>query len=302
MTRVLKWSLQQTCQGQPKTEQDLTDAQNLLRETLKRAQIFHLRERHYEKRELFFSLRNRIKLFAGGNQIAKTTSVLAEVLSTCFQFRPWAPDEQPLVELERPGRIILAGPDYQNWCSENLIPKIKELIPWEAVVTQTERHQAGSLSKIEFFTGWTIKIMSYDQDTAKYESWTCNLAAFDEPPPRDKWIATLRGCIKNSAPLLMAYTPVSEPWTFDELYEQAVHVGERSQFKSARGKEIACVTASLFDNPYLSDEQKKWWAEKFERDPDEAEARIYGRYKHLTGRVYKSFDLSKHVRELELLV
>jgi len=299
LSRLLDYFLSQSKDGGNQIQ--VEEAEQMLRSALNRSQIFHLREKFYAKREIFFNLRNRIKMFCGGNQIAKTTSIISEIVACCLGFRPWAPTEPPLV-VSPTGRAILCGPDYSNWCSENLIPKMRELFPFDACITAQDKMQGGITTKITFYSGWTIKIMSYEQDTDKYESWTANIVGFDEPPPQDKWTATLRGCVKNSAPILLAYTPISEPWTYEFLYEKALHVNDYETLKAADNAPIAATTATLFENPYLTDAQKEWWASQFAHDPDEAEARLYGKYRHLQGRVYKTFDIVKHVKDLELFL
>lgn len=288
-----------TAEAQDEADQD---TEEYARRILKDAQIFHLRERHYEKRELFFSLRTPKKLFAGGNQIAKTTSVLAECLSTALQFSPWDPERPPLV-IRDTGRIVIAGPNFQHWASDTLIPKLKELIPWDVCVDHVES-QGTIITKIFFYTGWTLKILSYDQDTSVYESWTCDLMAFDEPPPYNHWGGAMRGCKNRRAPVIIAYTPWGDntAWTHDELYLPAFHVESRGQLEAANKSKIACVHATLEDNPYYDDQQRRDFYEEYRDRPEEFEARIKGNYSIFMGRVYKNFAIEKHVRELEACI
>lgn len=198
------------------------------------------------------------------------------------------------------GRIILAGPNFKHWASENVIPKLKELIPWEVCIDRVES-QGTDITKLHFYTGWTLKILSYEQDDGVYESWTCDLMAFDEAPPYSKWGGAMRGCLKNSAPVIIAYTPWGEhtPWTHDALFLKAAQVQKREDLALVEGREIVCVKAIMEDNPYLTDKQRDWYREELRERPEEYEARVNGNYSTLMGRVYSAFDVAKHVQPLE---
>lgn len=291
--------LRSTSEEQSRSDED---SEQYARRIIENAQIFHLREKHYEKRELFFSLRTPKKLFAGGNQIAKTTSILAECLACALQFSPWDPTRSPLVTRDT-GRIVIAGPNFQHWASDTLLPKLRELIPWDVCVDHVEA-QGTIITKIFFYTGWTMKILSYDQDTSVYESWTCDLMAFDEPPPYNHWGGAMRGCKNRKAPVIIAYTPWGDnsAWTHDELYLPAFHVERREDLPAAQKAKIACVHATLEDNPYYGPDQRADFYEEYKDRPEEFEARIRGNYSIFMGRVFKNFSLEKHVKELECFV
>jgi len=80
--------------------------------------------------------------------------------------------------------------------------------------------------------------------------------------------------------LWMTLTPLSEPWLYDELFN--------------RKDELAwTTTVSIYDNPYLS--PKGIEELKASLTEDEEEARLYGKFRHLAGRVYKNFDEDIHV-------
>jgi len=111
-----------------------------------------------------------------------------------------------------------------------------------------------------------------------------NCAWFDEPPPRDKYIATLRGLVDFRGRNWLTLTPLTQPWIYDEVYTKS------------DGKHIHCVTVDMRDNLANLPEDA---IEEFERNltEEEKEARIHGKFMHLSGLVYKEFDAAKHVIE-----
>ncbi len=113
-----------------------------------------------------------------------------------------------------------------------------------------------------------------------FEGWSGHWAWFDEPPPRELFVGTMRGLIDFRGRAWLTLTPISEPWLFDEI------VGK------ADGKKVWFTTVDIRDNPYLSEEAIADFESKLL--PEEVEARIHGKFVHLAGRVYKSLDTSIH--------
>jgi hypothetical protein len=126
--------------------------------------------------------------------------------------------------------------------------------------------------------------MSYEQDAKLFEGWTGHLAHFDEPPPQAIYVATMRGLMRHNGRAFITATPLNEPWIYDHIY-----------LKGLRGDdEIDVFCFSLYDNKYLNDEAR----ESFIREipEEEREARVNGKFKHLSGVVYKEFS-EEHLKE-----
>jgi phage terminase large subunit-like protein len=65
--------------------------------------------------------------------------------------------------------------------------------------------------------GSKLHIRSYDEQASSYEGQDYNFIHWDEPPPRDVWLAAERGKIVTNAPSIYTMTPLKEPWIYDEL-------------------------------------------------------------------------------------
>jgi hypothetical protein len=300
MRQVMRWSMATALEGKrtPQTEAEVERVQRVLQNTLERALILNLTP--YPKQQRFLELRSKLQLFCGGNRVGKTTINLAKMSAGALGYCPWDLELAPPINFAPPVEIICAGPKLSTWVPLVVTPKLRQLLPYAAVVRKEGKMQAGVIDRLDLWNGSMIKFLSYDQDTEAWESWAAHLISFDEPMPKDKYLAARRGAMDFSAPILMSWTPKSEAWTFDDIYDQAVHVDETTDLTSIDTERICAITASTYDNPYLPVKE----IEAMEKDcpEEEREPRLFGRYKHLIGRVYKNFDTSKHVRELEALV
>jgi acetone carboxylase gamma subunit len=194
-----------------------------------------------------------------------------------------------------PKNVVMAGKDFSTFIMGVFLPKIEEMIPLDYTKKSSERIHSGVIHRINWPNGSMLKFLSYDQDDDKFEGYTAHRILCDEPPPRDKWVAMKRGGMKHDAQASMFFTPLTNFWTFDEIYSPGLHLNtEEDATSSNKNKDrITVVTISLDENPYISREAKKEFIDSL--NDEDKEARVHGRYRHLLGRVYKQFDKSKHV-------
>lgn len=314
MGQITAWAIQEAC-GKKKLPKSPQEIESVARIALgaRSRQLFTIR--FHEKQSWFMRAKAPITAAVTGNRFGKTTGLLASLLLPTFHCVPWAPREEQeqayrtfckvKEKYEPPVHIVLAGPDYSNWLPSVVIQKLKEMLPWDALVKSISRVQGQIIDGIEWWNGSTWKILSYEQDTARYESWRAHAIGWDEPPPQDKFIAASRGAIDYGAPHIMSYTPenMDDPWSYDAVYVPGYRIrSEADLIRSYDEKpRIVIVEGWMTDNPHLDqgdiDIQTAMWT-----DPDVREARIKGTYRHLAGLVYKSFSREKHVRDLETLL
>jgi len=177
------------------------------------------------------------------------------------------------------GRI--GARDFQKGVGEVIIPFLEEWLDM-SLVKRKIRNPIGVPIKWILKNGSVFDILTYEQSVDSFEGWKGHIAWFDEPPPRDKYIATLRGLVDYRGRCWMTLTPLSEPWIYDDIYTK-------------HDKRIFVVTTDIRDNPHLSEDA----IHEFEASltEEEKEARLHGRFMHLTGLVYKEFDPSIHICE-----
>ena len=235
---------------------------------------------HKKQKDFHVSL-HKIRAIFGGNRSGKTESGTNEAkFHATGDYPDWYPEEGRFKGATR-GRIVVT--DYKKGCQEVLEPKITQWFPEERI-TRIERFM-GHITKlfIRHRTGGisTIDIMTHEQDDRSFEGWSGHWVWFDEPPPREKYIACLRGLIDFDGRCWLTLTPISESWLYDEIV--LTQTPNRVWF----------ITVDIRDNPYLSELA----IQDFEASltPEEKDARIHGKFIHLAGRIYKMLNPEIHV-------
>jgi hypothetical protein len=130
------------------------------------------------------------------------------------------------------------------------------------------------------------------------ESSDFDFIHYDEPPPQQMFIANKRGLTDRNGRFWINATPVEEQWINDEF--SPPHKGllkvpaDGLQFrKTELGGERFVITASIFDNPYISEEGRREFEASLNRE--ERQCRLYGIPMNLAGLIYKEFAYDLHV-------
>jgi phage terminase large subunit-like protein len=230
-----------------------------------------------EKQELFHCSAAPARALFGGNRTGKTTSGGMEFLWHVTGIYPdWYPKDQRYNGAIK-GRII--AKDFQKGVGEVIIPFMDEWLDM-SLVKKTTKNPMGIPIKWYLKNGSVFDILTHEQSTEQFEGWKGHIAWFDEPPPRDKYVATLRGLVDYQGRRWLTLTPLTQPWIYDEVYTNP----DENTF---------CVTMDITENKYLSKDA----IAEFESSltEEEKEARLHGRFLHLSGLIYKEFDANTHV-------
>lgn len=214
----------------------------------------------------------------GGNRVGKTMAGGMEFLFHMTGLYPdWYPEDQKFKGAIK-GRIVVT--DFQKGVGEVIQPFMIEWLDSGMVKKYTKNPQ-GIIIKYELKNGSVFDIVTHEQTTQQFEGWRGHLAWFDEPPPRDKYVATLRGLVDYSGRHWLTLTPLTQPWIYDEIY---VSTNKAYTF---------VVTIDIRENKYLSEQDIL----DFEASLTEEEksARLHGRFLHLSGLIYKEFDPQVHI-------
>ena len=243
----------------------------------------------------------RFRLFVGGNRSGKTTCLVAEIIHAALGFRPFLlkttkhtleidPTTLPVRfrfcngagrPVVPPTRTLVVANGLDKGIGSVIIPKLRD---WGGPYIEKDiKGGAGTIQGIMWRNGSRTDFGSYDQDPSKFEGTSYHAIAFDEPCPRSVWIPCRRALVDSLGRAWWALTPISEPWIFDELYTRAVE-GDRDYY--------AC-DVTFFDNKFRQKDPE--FIESL--TDEEAEVRIYGRFRHLAGRVYKEFSRDVHLIE-----
>ena len=226
-----------------------------------------------------------IVLMVGANGIGKSTVAVHEADAWCRGYRPWTGETLG----QAPHRVGLFVESFAHASEEDVLPLFEAVMDPQTIKGRPSKLSSGTVNKWRYKNGSILKIMSYRQKPKDFEGIAWDFVVFNEPPPRWVWIPTVRGLAKGQNKCLFAMTPVDEnsAWIFDELYTNA-----DSDPAAEKKSDVFQVTGTKADSFYDPD---KLAVMEASLDDDEKEARLYGRFRHLIGRVYKEYDRDVHV-------
>ena len=247
------------------------------------------------KQELFHNSDSSVRSIFGANRSGKTTAGAVEFLWHMTGAYPdWYPKDLRM-PTDRPLKGRIFAKDFQKGVGEVILPTIAEWFDDTVggpFVEKKLRNPIGIPVKWIFKNGNQFDILTYEMSTEQCEGWKGDIAWFDEPPPRDKFIATKRGLVDTSGRCWLTLTPLTQPWIYDELYT-----------KAQSDKTYFCVTMDIRDNlkRVINGRQFGYLTESAIKDfektlsPEEKEARLHGKFLHLSGLILKEFDPEVHL-------
>jgi phage terminase large subunit-like protein len=225
----------------------------------------------YPKQVEFHKSQAPYRLFAGGNRTGKSFSSAAECVWYALGIHPYK-------KIETPNEGWVISKDY-NVQKESIQKCIMELMPKSAIKGDPSHVKSGIIDTIYLKNGSIITFKSVDSGTSRFAGAAKRWIAFDEEPPKEVWNECLSR-IGAGVPLdvWLAMTPIFEDgrgrrigmtWTYKDLYMKR------------DGQRIFAITASLDDNPYITDEQKIEQKKKY--FGSEYDIRIKGEFKLISG-------------------
>ncbi len=237
----------------------------------------------HKQQEKFHRSKKSIRVASGGNRSGKSTAGINEDVAHALGYRPWLKPEDPdyKVDVRVPNKGLICGEAFQEQVKKVIIPKllgdyesgVPGAIPTEEVA-ETKKNPQGVETYIRLKNGSEMFMQSYDQKVDLFESADYDWIHFDEPPPRSIWVAAQRGLTDRNAPCWLTMTPLKEPWLYDDVYNR---------------EDCEVFYFDIEDN--LGYGLSREGIDKFSLSltEDEKEARLRGRYFHLTGLVYKVY-------------
>lgn len=223
--------------------------------------------------EEFHKSNHFIRIVLTGNRAGKSTATLVEGGQLALGLHPYHP-------IPVPNKGKFYGESF-GLLNKSLVQKIDEWIPrkYLARVKPFEKNPDGNIIGVNFACGSSFTFGTYDQQVKKAESADYDWVAFDEPPPRDVWIANLRGLIDRGGRAWIAATPLSEAWVLDDLWLPGIQ---------GKKKYIKCISGTTYDNPHLNRKVLEIFAE--ELTDDEKQVRLYGKFLKLKGLVMETYE------------
>lgn len=146
-------------------------------------------------------------------------------------------------------------------------------------------------------------VESYKHARLSQESSDWDFIHYDEPPPQSMFVANKRGLTDRHGKFWVNATAIEETWINDEFCPPNKNFllevpKEGFGFnKTELGGSRFIIAASIYDNPYISEEGVAEYAASL--NADEKECRLHGLPMSMAGLIYKEFNYDTHVlREL----
>jgi hypothetical protein len=208
-----------------------------------------------------------IRLVTSGNGSGKSTLLVNEVWWAATGHNPIKKTSTKV-----PARIAVVL-DSPLKVEETFL---SELSKWYDI-SEVEINKKGRPypSEIIFKNGSKISFLTHLMEPLALEGLEFDYAFFDEPPPRQVFLAIMRGNRRKGSRFnaTIIGTPIAEVWLYEELYQPAVK-GERSDIGVHRFS--TAVNAMNLSDGYI-DAFSKNLSEK------EKQIRLHGEFFHLTG-------------------
>lgn len=234
-----------------------------------------------------------IILFSAANGTGKTC-VSANTIAHFF----WRSDN-PYFQQEflkkfpypKKARIVAGHENIKN----NLVPTLEEWFPKNRYTVKKGSKNFKSLWETD--TGWSMDIMTYDQDPKEFESVTLGLVWFDEPPPQAIFKAAVSRMRKGGIIFITATPLEGSGWMYDSFIngKYEIDMGKKKYTRKVAYLEADVETACIEHGVRGFLKHKDIEAMIAEYTEDEKLARIEGKFHHLIGRIYKQWDRKIHV-------
>lgn len=245
-----------------------------------------------------------------GNRFGKSDMGAAEDCAFALGYRPWYPEGDParyagIPKHSTKGVIIVQDWDKANEIFTNNEPgksrgKLMKFLPKDKIVAMKRGRSGTGVVElvIESIHGGhsTIHletVRSYMQNSMGLESSDWDWIHVDEPCPYGMWTAVSRGLVDRNGSAWFTCTPLKEAWINDYFIPRALTraVFDDPHINLKDRKWV--ITGSSTDNPHISAEALEAFSEGL--TAAERACRIQGVPMALSGLVYKSFDITKHV-------
>lgn len=229
-----------------------------------------------------------VTLFSAGNGVGKTrlgVNILAHLMFPCGN--KWF-QQDIFLNWKFPKHIrIISDPTTIH---DTIIKEMKDQFP----VGRYKTSKKNKTYEAEWITdtGWTVSVMTYDQDVKEFESATVGLVWCDEPPPEPIYKASIARLRKGGFMFITATPLTGSAWMYDEI---VANPDAEGQFRTSLGADVedACKIHGV--RGFLDHDQIVKMIAQY--DDDDKQARIFGKFQHLTGLVFKKWNKKVHVVE-----
>ena len=230
-------------------------------------------------------------MFVGANGTSKTSTGANIIANIVYGVQSeWF--QHPLFQnfpYIKKGRIV----SDPTTLKEKIVPELEKWFPANEsnkiphANYETAKEGKNYVSKFHSNTGWDIDLMSNEQDVKEFESVDLGFVWFDEPPPKVIFLATIARA-RLGMIIIMTFTPLNySAWIKDWMND---HVGTEADYVEAEAEDNCKVhgVRGHFEHKHI-----KRIADSYPEA--ERQARVFGKFGHLLGRVHQKFSRKIHV-------
>lgn len=256
---------------------------------IKDSSKFKTLESYYETahdKQILFSKAastHRFRYFLGSNRSGKSVAGYVEDILLATGKHPYHK------KWRTPCKGLIIVQDFETHGKNILEPKMEEWCP-KGEIIKYDRNQTGAIKKIFFKNGSVIDVASHDQDIKVFEGTDYDFIHCDEPPPRNIFVAAIRGLTDRGGILYITATPLASPWLYKE-YKKAADGDPLRWFCNVKMTDNAKNIGE--GNAELGMKRIAEFASML--DDDERAARMDGAFAQMRGLVFKSWNHKHHV-------
>lgn len=230
--------------------------------------------------------KNLINLFSAANGIGKSCLSINMIAHMCFPVGNkffQSPLFKDFPFLKR-GRIVSDATNIK----ENIVPELKKWLPKGRFTSKRNGKSYDSYFITD--TGFEFDIMTFDQDPKEFESVNLGWVWLDEPPPETIYKACVSRLRRGGTMWITATPLTGSAWLYDEI------VNNKNNDEKYRGFLEADVWSACEEIEGTRGFLKKADIEKMisQYSDEDMQARVKGKFQHLTGLVFKDFDRKIH--------
>lgn len=226
-----------------------------------------------------------ISLFSAANGVGKTACGCNIVSNLCFPgYNPWfanLPIFDKFPYLKR-GRIVSDATTIK----QKIVPELQLWFPTGRYKTYKNSKDYDSVFVTD--TGFQFDLMTYDQDPKEFESVDLGWFWCDEPPPELIYKALISRLRRGGIGFITATPLMGSAWMYDSIFTNRKE-GQRGVIEAT--VEDNCKQHGVRGILNHSDIVKMI----SEYSVEDRQARIFGKFQHLTGLVLKNFNPEIHI-------
>jgi len=266
-----------------------------------------------------------------GNQFGKNE---AAVMDQIFSILGWHPNPRKNIRPDDPVRVLrfasqsLPGEKEEEEVKNTQYPALRRRLPTGMIVKDITARKTSLAIKAPEGENIQIEFVSFGQDVQSTAGTQRKRIWIDEECNKDFYEEQIPRLLAADGDIVFTFTPVPGAigWEFDELYERAKYIyrtkAVRDRIEARTGEifpeleeteskdDICVIMAATDDNPMYEALAKKRseltgipiTAKEYidsmydiYDDEDVIDARRYGLFRQLSGKIHKSFEVRTHV-------